>query len=126
MELKEYFENTAGTGILATADKNGNVNTALYARPHFMDNGLIALIMNDRLSHANLQKNPHAAYMFIESGPKKQGKRLYLKKVKEEENSELIDSLRRRYSGSEDHGDRKKFLVYFSVEKELPLVGSGS
>jgi hypothetical protein len=91
-----------------------------------MDDGSIALIMNDRLSHANLQTNPHAAYMFIESGPKKQGKRLYLKKVKEEENSELIDSLRRRYSGSEDHGDRKKFLVYFAIEKELPLVGSGS
>ncbi|HON80180.1 MAG TPA: pyridoxamine 5'-phosphate oxidase family protein [Spirochaetota bacterium] len=126
MELKDYFENTAGTGILATANSEGKVNTALYARPHFMDDGTIAFIMNDRLSHANLLSNPHAAYMFIESGPGKHGKRLYLKKVREEENSELIEKLRRRYSGSEDHGDRKKFLVYFEVEKELPLVGSGS
>ena len=126
MDLKEYFENAAGTGILSTANSEGLVDTALYARPHFMDDGSIAFIMNDRLSHANLMSNPHAVFMFIEEGPKKQGKRLYIKKIKEEENSELIDTLRRRYSASEEHGDKKKFLVYFEIEKELPLVGSSA
>lgn len=126
MELKEYFENTTGTGILATADSEGKVNAALYARPHCMEDGTVALIMNERLSHENLQSNPHAAYIFIESAPGKHGKRLYLKKVREEENSDLTEHLSRRHSGTEEHGDRKKFLVYFQIEKELPLVGSGS
>ena len=121
MELKEYFEKTKGFGVLSTADSEGRVNAAVYARPRFMDEGTVAFIMLDRLSHKNLQTNPHAAYLFMESGDKYVGKRLYLTKVKEEENSELIDDLRTR----EYKSDTKRFLVYFQIDKVLPLIGSG-
>ena len=123
MELKEYFENTEGRGILATADGDGKVDAAIYARPHFMDDGTIALIMRDRLTHHNLQSNSHACYMFIEKGPGYKGKRFFLTKVREEQNSELVGSLRRRQYISEK--DESKFLVYFKIDKELPLVGAG-
>ena len=123
MELKEYFENTEGRGILATADGDGKVDTAIYARPHFMDDGTIALIMRDRLSHHNLQSNSHACYMFIEKGPGYKGKRLFLSKVREEQDSELLQSLRRRQYIVEK--DESKFLVFFKIDKELPLVGAG-
>lgn len=33
--LKFYFENTKGTGVLATADSDGKVDAAIYSRPHF-------------------------------------------------------------------------------------------
>ena len=69
MDIKEYFEKTEGNGILSTADGNGQVDAAIYARPHFMDDGTIALIMRDRLTHHNLHSNPHACYMFIEKDP---------------------------------------------------------
>ena len=69
MERKEYFENTEGTGVMATADSDGKVDTAIYARPHFMDDGSIAMIMRDRLTHHNLESNAHACYMFIEKAP---------------------------------------------------------
>jgi len=123
MELKEYFENTEGRGILATADGDGKVDTAIYARPHFMDDGTIALIMRDRLSHHNLQSNSHACYMFIEKGPGYKGKRFFLTKVREEQDSELLQSLRRRQYISEK--DESKFLVFFKIDRELPLVGAG-
>ena len=55
MELKEYFENTEGNGILSTADGNGQVDAAIYSRPHILDDGTIGLIMRDRLTHLNLQ-----------------------------------------------------------------------
>lgn len=127
MELKHYFESTTGTGILATADAAGNVNGAVYARPHFMDNGSIAFIMNDRLSHHNLTSNPRAAYIFIETGSKRAGKRLYLVKTGEESDPDTIAALRRRQydSEKEELEPKKKFLVYFRIEKELPLVGTG-
>ena len=126
MDLKSYFENTKGTGILSTADSDGNVDCAIYARPHVMDDGTIAVIMRDRLSHKNLQSNPKAAYMFIEQGAGYKGKRLFLTKVKEDDDKELIESLKRR-SYKEDHppNEEARFLVYFQVDKELPLVGSG-
>ncbi len=126
MDLKSYFENNRGTGIISTADSEGNVDCAVYARPHVMEDGTIAMIMRDRLSHKNLQSNPKAAYMFIEKGPGYKGKRLFLTKVKEERDSELIDSLKRRtYSDDDAPGKEGKFLVYFKVEKELPLIGAG-
>ena len=123
MELEKYFENTEGNGILSTADGNGRVGTAIYSRPHIMDDGTIALIMRDRLTHLNLQSNPYACYLFIEKGPGYKGKRLFLTKVREEQDSGLLQSLQRRQYINEK--DETKFLVFFKIDKELPLVGAG-
>jgi len=123
MNLKEYFENTKGVGVLATADGDGKVDAAVYARPHFTEVGTLAVIMRDRLSHLNLQSNPHATYLFVENGPGYKGKRLFLKKVREEQDTELLESLRRRqYIGEKEES---KFLVFFELDKELPLIGAG-
>ena len=87
MDLKKYFENTKGLGVLATADSDGIVNVAVYARPHFLDGNdgnTPAFIMNERLSYANVQANPHAAYLFKEEGDGYVGKRLTLTKIREE------------------------------------------
>jgi hypothetical protein len=42
MNLKEYFENTKGVGVLSTADSSGKVNAAIYGRPHFVDDATVA------------------------------------------------------------------------------------
>jgi hypothetical protein len=123
MELKEYFENNKGTGILATADSEGKVDAAVYARPSVMEDGSLAFIMRDRLTHQNLQSNSHATYMFIEHGPGYKGKRLYLTKLREEEGTELLESLRKRIYI--DAKEESKYLVIFNVTKELPLIGDG-
>jgi hypothetical protein len=39
MDLKEYFNDTKGVGVLATSDADGKVDAAIYARPHFMEDG---------------------------------------------------------------------------------------
>ena len=123
MNLDLYFDNTKGLGILSTADSTGKVNAAVYARPHFMEDGTLAMIMRDRLSHYNLQSNPHATFLFKEEGSGYRGKRLYLTKVREEQNTDLLQSLRRRKSTDGKGEDR--FLVFFKLDKELPLVGEG-
>jgi hypothetical protein len=123
MKLSEYFKSAKGRGVLATADGEGRVDAAVYATPHFMDDQTVAFIMRDRLTHHNLQSNPHAAYLFIETGEKVAGKRLFLSKTREEQDSELLYSLRRRQY-PDDRSDAK-FLVFFHIDKVLPLVGSG-
>jgi hypothetical protein len=125
MELKEYFEKQKGTGVLATADAEGKVDAAIYAKPHFMDDGTIAFIMADKLSHHNLESNGHASYLFMEEAPGYKGVRLFLKKVKEEKDSDLLYSLRsKRYPGGKEEG-KPRFLVFFNIEKQLPLIGAG-
>ena len=124
MKLDEYFDQKKGMGVLSTADSDGKVDAAIYARPHFMEDGTLAFIMRDRLSHHNLQSNPHATYLFKEEGSGYSGKRLFLTRVREEENTELLESLRRRKSAYGNGEDR--FLVFFKLNSELPLVGDGS
>jgi hypothetical protein len=128
MELKEYFEQTHGRGVLATADSDGKVDAAIYSRPHILEDGTLAVLMRDRLTHHNIQSNPHAAYLFIEEGPGYyKGKRLLLTKISEEKDSELADKLKRRWlTPEEDRAKGPKFLVVFKIDKVLPLIGSGS
>jgi hypothetical protein len=77
------------------------------------------------LSHANLQSNPRAAYLFLEEGPGYKGKRFFLTKISEEQDEEKIESLRRRcYDPDEKLQQGAVFLVYFRIERELPLIGS--
>jgi hypothetical protein len=127
MKLSEYFAQTKGTGVLATADAGGKVDAAIYGRPHFIDEDSIAFIMADKLSHANLQMNPSAVYLFKENDAY-EGKRLYLTRIREEKNSSLIDKLRRSHHSSVKSGgeEEPKFLVYFKIDKVRKLVGDDS
>lgn len=123
MDLKNYFENTKGVGVLATADADGKVDAAIYSRPHVMDSDTVAFIMRDRLTHHNLQSNPYAAYLFMEEGEKFVGKRLFLTKIREEQNTDLAYKLRRR-KYVEDKQE-PLFLAFFRIDKILPLIGPG-
>ena len=125
MDLKTYFEERNGLGILSTADENGKVDAAVYSRPHVMDDGSVAFIMRDRLTHHNLQSNPHAAYLFKENGKGYDGKRLFLTKLSEEKESERLYQLRRRHYDEDKERRETKYLVFFSVDNVLPLVGPG-
>jgi hypothetical protein len=127
MNLDDYFKEAKGLGILATADGEGRVNAAVYGRPHFIDGGGIAFIMQDRLSHRNLQSNPHAVYLFKEDGEKYVGKRLYLTKTGEEKDSPLIAELKRHKNREADAAASaaSRFLVHFRIDRVLPLIGAG-
>lgn len=125
MDFRKYFEEHTGFGVLSTADKDGHVNTAVYARPHAFEDGTVGFIMPDRLTHSNLQANGYATYLFRQDPEGDSGRydgvRLYLKKVSEDDDQERIAKMRRRAYGDDRDG---RHLVIFSVEKELPLVGT--
>ena len=127
MKLSEYFDQVNGFGVLSTADQSGKVNAAVYGRPHFIDEETLAFIAADRLTHANLQVNPHAAYVFKEEGGY-EGRRLYITKIREEKDSPLIEEIRRKKhpakKGKPENGSR--FLIFFHLDKVLPLIGDGT
>jgi len=128
MSLSEYFENVDGIGILSTADADGNVDSAIYARPHVVDENTVDFIMGDHLSHDNVASNPHAAYLFLDQGRGegrggRNGLRLYLTKTGEEADPKKIDAVRRKKREGEDYAGTKKFLVRFKVDEARRLVG---
>jgi hypothetical protein len=125
MSLKEYFSSKSGFGVLSTADDKGKVGAAAYASPHVIDDTHVAFIMGDKLSHANILRNPYAVYLFKEDGPGYEGKRLYLKKERESQDQKTIETtckvawpgpycVEKYLKGSS--------IVYFTVESVLPLV----
>ena len=126
MTLHEYLQKTAGKGILASADIDGKVDAAIYSKPHISDDGTLAFIMRERLTHHNIETNPYATYLFIENGPHYSGIRLFLKKDREDTDPDLIDQMTRRHlSPEQDRAKGPKHIVYFHLEKILPLIGSG-
>lgn len=125
MTLNDYFTSTQGIGILSTADKQGNVTSAIYARPTVMADGTLVFLMRERLSYKNICANPHATYMFIESAGGYQGTRLYLHKVAEIDDPQLAQQMTRKSLTSEQDQEKgPKHLIRFSVEKSLALIGA--
>ena len=51
-----------------TADSDGKVCAAIYATPHFIEDGTLAFIMRDRLSHHNLHSIQSPCSLSIQGG----------------------------------------------------------
>jgi len=126
LKLKEYLEEKKGVSILSTADTDGKCTTAIYSKPRIMEDNTVAFIMRERLTYQNVRNNPHAAYMFIENNPGYQGIRLFLIKIREDNDPELIARMTRRsLTPEEDREKGPKHLVVFRVDMILPLIGAG-
>ncbi len=125
MTLNEYFTSTQGIGILSTADKQGNVTSAIYARPTVMTDGTLVFLMRERLSYKNICANPHATYMFIESSGGYQGVRFYLHKVAEINDPQLAEQMTRKsLTPEQDQEKGPKHLLRFNIHKSLALIGA--
>jgi len=120
MDLYNFFENNTGTGVLSTSSKDGEVNSALFARPH-VENDLAMFITLERKNLENLQANPRAYYLFRADGGGYEGVRLMLLLQEIKEDDALIAKLRRRH----EKPNEKEFLLVFKITKTLPLIGSG-
>jgi len=127
MTLKDYFESRSGICILSSADRSGKVTTAVYSAPRVMEDGSVCFIMRERLTYRNILENPHAACMYIEHGGGYQGIRLFLAKVREVNDQDLIARMtRRNLTPEEDRSKGPKHLVIFRVDKILPLIGDSA
>jgi len=64
----------------------------------------------------------------VEEGAGYRGKRLYLTKIKEEADPDLVNQLRRRGCCPVDEGYKRgqRFVVYFRINRVLPLIGAKS
>jgi len=122
MNLLDYFNGKSGFGVISSSNNQGEVNSAVYAKPHIIDNNTIAFIMRDKLTRKNVNENPQAHYMFIEFTRGFNGVRLSLTMLEESQDHGRIQAMSRRSSAG-DSDDAERFLVTFTVNKALMLVG---
>lgn len=122
MRLQNYFSEKAGVGVISTSSAEGEVNSAVYAKPHVTGKDTIAFITRDRLTRANLLENSKASYLFIEHDHGFKGVRMYLTMTGEVQDKAAIEALSRREASDSGEGN-ERFLVSFTVDKALALIG---
>lgn len=94
MNLADLFQQQ-GLGVMATASQDGTVNTAVYARPHVIDEQTMVWGMTDGRTYRNISENPHASFLFKASVPGfSSGVRLALKLVKMEESGLMLAEIK--------------------------------
>jgi len=94
MNLAELFT-LPGLGIMSTSSSDGKVNSAVYARPHVIDETTLVWGMTDKRTYQNLTRNRHAAFLFKVSGPGFNGVRLALELIKTEEEGDLLATIKK-------------------------------
>lgn len=129
-ELMEMFNRHNRIGVLATAGKDGAVNTAVFGSPRMIDDETIIMAIGENRTYRYLQENPRASFIVVEPGdemPQWRGARLYLEVASFERFGELLDSFRekiRKTAGSAA-ADSIRAAIRFKITDVRPLVASG-
>ena len=123
MKLAELMA-PGGKGVMATADVDGSVNTAIYAPPHLSSDGIATWGMTEGRTNRNVRGNPNASYLYIAPGNGYQGVRLTLKLKEIQDSGNLLETIRSRtrQSSGEAAAFAVKYVVFFEIVEERPLV----
>ena len=123
MKLAELFESN-GFGVMATAGADGDVNTAVYARPHVINETTLVWGMTEGRSFRNLSQNPKAAFLFRIDKPGYRGARLALELIRSEEEGAMLTQIKERAATvvGAGAGLAVTHAVWFRVVEVRPLV----
>jgi Pyridoxamine 5'-phosphate oxidase len=129
-KLMEYFNKSPRIGTLSTADKAGKVDAAVFGSPRMTDEKTVVMGLGKNRSLANLQQNPHAVYLIMESGATLmdwKGIRVYLKAQNIATSGPVLDSYKAQITkmAGEAAGKMIQAAVTFTVSEVRPLVDMG-
>lgn len=125
--VMEMLNKRSRIGVLATSNKNGDVNAAVFGSPYMIDEETVIMAIGDNRSYQYLQENPKASFIVIEPGetrPQWKGVRLYLEVSEFERYGEVLDSFRetiRKMAGNAS-ANAVKAAIRFKVVDVRPLI----
>ena len=128
-KVMEMFNNKSRIGALATSNKNGDVNVAVFGSPQMISEDTIVMAIGDNRSFKYLQENPKASFIVIEPGESPanwKGVRLYLEVAELERYGEVLDSFREkiRKVGGKKSADAITAAIRFKIVDVRPLIAS--
>ncbi|MGD0283756.1 MAG: pyridoxamine 5'-phosphate oxidase family protein [Dissulfurispiraceae bacterium] len=123
MNLTDLFSQQ-GLGVMATASKDGHVNTAVYARPHVIDEKTLVWGMTDGRTYRNIIENPHTSFLFKTAGGGFNGVRLVLEFIKIEEEGDILAQIKASADATVGPGTGASVThaAWFSVTEARPLI----
>jgi hypothetical protein len=97
-ELMALFNKHSRIGILATSNKLGDVNAAVFGSPQMIDENTVVMGIGQNRSFRNLQRNPKAVFIVVEPGESAadwRGARVYLEAAEMETGGDFFDQIKR-------------------------------
>lgn len=123
MRLSECLS-PGGAGIIATADRSGVINTAIYAVPHIVDDRTVAWGMTEGRTISNLRENPNAAFIHQSPDNGTSGVRMTLLLTEIRESGDMLDAIKARAKkvSGPGAGEMVKYVGLFRVLETRPLM----
>lgn len=126
-QVMQMFNKQTRIGALATTNKNGDVNTAVFGSPRMIDNETVIMAIGDNRSFRYLQENPKASFIVIEPGGSPtewKGARLYLEMESFERYGELLDSFREKIRKVAGNKSANAIIaaIRFKIKDVRPLI----
>ncbi len=122
-ELRQYFKQTKGNGVLITSGKEGKVDAIVYPKPIIDQNDYVVFVTQDPIAYQNLSHNPRAMFVFMEYFQPNQGVRLELIKSHEENESAVQYSMESQKFSTKKQN--VKHILSFQLQNKLPLYERG-
>ncbi|MHC1696967.1 MAG: pyridoxamine 5'-phosphate oxidase family protein [Geobacteraceae bacterium] len=123
MNLSELLTHP-GLGVLSTSSADGKVNSAVYARPHVINETTLVWGMTDKRTYENLTHNRHAAFLFKTNSPGFSGVRLGLELIRTEEQGDMLASIKENTDEivGPGAGAAVTHAAWFKVTEVRPLI----
>lgn len=126
-EVMKMFNRKTRIGALATSNKNGDVNAAVFGSPRMIDEDTVIMAIGNNRSLQYLQENPKASFIVIEPGNSPQewkGVRLYLEMKEFERYGELLDSFRKKIRETAGDASANAIIaaIRFQIVDVRPLI----
>lgn len=126
-ELMELFNKYPRIGALATANKEGDVNVAVFGSPRMVDENTVVMGIGENRSYRNLQRNSKAVFIVMEPGETVmdwKGARVYLEAVDLVSEGEFFDQTKQNIAKAAGVQAAKMIqaAIRFKITEVRPVV----
>lgn len=126
-EVMEFFNRSPRIGTLSTANRNGEVNVAVFGSPQMIDENTVIMGIGRNRSFRNLQENPRAVFIIVEPGKTMmdwKGARVYLEVMDMEKGGGFFEEVKEGIAkaAGQAAADIIHAAIRFKVTEVRPIV----
>jgi len=128
-QVMEMFNKRPRIGTLSTANKDGEVNVAIFGSPQMTDEDTVVMGIGNNRSLSYLRQNPKAVFIVMEPGSTPmdwKGCRVYLAVDLIQDQGEMLDSIRAKIAEAAGEAAAKmiRAAVRFKVTEVRALIAA--
>ena len=129
-DVMELFNKSPRIGTLSTANRQGDVDVAVFGSPQMIDENTVIMGIGKNRSLSYLQENPKAVFIVMEPGKSLmdwKGARVYLEALDIETGGGFFDEVRAGIAAAagKQAGDMIRAAIRFKITEVRPIVDMG-